>query len=254
MRGFKRTVSLLIVICVMITCCSVNTNTAEAAAITVKKGSEISEIKINETTQKVTAKETNHKAGWYKKSGVQYYFNKNKTTASYKWENKTLYQWKNGSFKKYNGVCKLSDGKYYYFKKGKKTAYSVKSNKWKKDKKSGQQYFFYKNSKSASYLYDSNKKTVKKWDKAKKQYALCTGNVTLSDGKRYKFTNGKKDVTKVTPAKKYNDIPGPVNNILNSGRNYTKVYDDKGNLEIIIDNYGYSYYPDGSYANSNIYE
>lgn len=57
MRGFKRIVSLLIVICVMITCCSVNTNTAEAAAITVKKGSEISEIKINETTQKVTAKE-----------------------------------------------------------------------------------------------------------------------------------------------------------------------------------------------------
>lgn len=206
MRGFKRTVSLLIVICVMITCCSVNTNTVEAAAIAVKKGSEISEIKINETTQKVTAKEINHKAGWYKKSGVQYYFNKNKTTASYKWENKTLYQWKNGCFKKYNGVCKLSDGKYYYFKK------------------------------------------------SKKQYALCTGYVTLSDGKRYKFTNGKKDVTKVTPAKKYNDIPGPVNNILNSGRNYTKVYDDKGNLEIIIDNYGYSYYPDGSYANSNIYE
>lgn len=238
----------------MITCCSVNTNTVEAAAIAVKKGSEISEIKINETTQKVTAKEINHKAGWYKKSGVQYYFNKNKTTASYKWENKTLYQWKNGCFKKYNGVCKLSDGKYYYFKKGKKTAYSVKSNKWKKDKKSGQQYFFYKNSKSASYLYDSNKKTVKKWNKSKKQYALCTGYVTLSDGKRYKFTNGKKDVTKVTPAKKYNDIPGPVNNILNSGRNYTKVYDDKGNLEIIIDNYGYSYYPDGSYANSNIYE
>lgn len=102
MRGFKRTVSLLIVICVMITCCSVNTNTAEAAAITVKKGSEISEIKINETTQKVTAKEISHKAGWYKKSGAQYYFNKNKTTASYKWENKTLYQWKNGSFKKYN--------------------------------------------------------------------------------------------------------------------------------------------------------
>ena len=174
MRGFKRIVSLLIVICVMITCCSVNTYTAEAAAITVKKGSEISEIKINETTQKVTAKEISHKAGWYKKSGVQYYFNKNKTTASYKWENKTLYHWKNGSFKKYNGVCKLSDGKYYYFKKGKKTAYSVKSNKWKKDKKSGQQYFFYKNSKSASYLYDSNKKTVKKWNKSKKQYALCT--------------------------------------------------------------------------------
>lgn len=72
MRGFKRTVSLLIVICVMITCCSVNTNTAEAAAITVKKGSEISKIKINETTQKVTAKEISHKAGWYKKSGVQY--------------------------------------------------------------------------------------------------------------------------------------------------------------------------------------
>ena len=70
MRGFKRTVSLLIVICVMITCCSVNTNTVEAAAIAVKKGSEISEIKINETTQKVTAKEINHKAGWYKKSGV----------------------------------------------------------------------------------------------------------------------------------------------------------------------------------------
>lgn len=253
MRGFKRTVSLLIVICVMITCCSVNTNTAEAAAITVKKGSEISEIKINETTQKVTAKEINHKAGWYKKSGVQYYFNKNKTMASYKWENKTLYQWKNGSFKKYNGVCKLSDGKYYYFKKGKKTAYSVKSNKWKKDKKSGQQYFFYKNSKSASYLYDSNKKTVKKWDKAKKQYTLCTGYVTLSDGKRYKFTNGKKDVTKVTPAKQYND-PGPASNILKSGRNYTWSGEADGSINCYIDNYGYVYYPDGSYANSNIYE
>lgn len=252
MRGFKRIVSLLIVICVMITCCSVNTNTAEAAAITVKKGSDISEIKINETTQKVTAKEISHKAGWYKKSGVQYYFNKNKTTASYKWENKTLYQWKNGSFKKYNGVCKLSDGKYYYFKKGKKTAYSVKSNKWKKDKKSGQQYFFYKNSKSASYLYDSNKKTVKKWDKSKKQYALCTGYVTLSDGKRYKFTNGKKDVTKVTPAKKYND-PGPVNNILNSGRAYGSTYDKNGNVTCHVDNYGYVYDKNGNYAGFNVY-
>lgn len=252
MRGFKRTVSLLIVICVMITCCSVNTNTAEAAAITVKKGSEISEIKINETTQKVTAKEINHKAGWYKKSGVQYYFNKNKTTASYKWENKTLYQWKNGSFKKYNGVCKLSDGKYYYFKKGKKTAYSVKSNKWKKDKKSGQQYFFYKNSKSASYLYDSNKKTVKKWDKAKKQYALCTGNVTLSDGKRYKFTNGKKDVTKVTPAKQYND-PGPVKNLFKSGRPYGASYNGDGSLRFHIDIYGYAYDSNGNYLGFNVY-
>ena len=41
---------------------------------------------------------------------------------------------------------------------------------------------------------------------------------------------------------------------MSCGTFYTKVYDDKGNLEIIIDNYGYSYYPDGSYANSNIYE
>jgi hypothetical protein len=253
MRGFKRIVSLLIVICVMITCCSVNTNTAAAAAITVKKGSEISEIKINETTQKVTAKEISHKAGWYKKSGVQYYFNKNKTTASYKWENKTLYQWKNGSFKKYNGVCKLSDGKYYYFKKGKKTAYSVKSKKWKKDKKSGQQYFFYKNSKSASYLYDSNKKTVKKWNKSKKQYALCTGNVTLSDGKRYKFTNGKKDVTKVTPAKKHNDIPDPVNNLFKSGRPYGSSYNGDGSLRCHIDIYGYIYDSNGNYLGSNVY-
>lgn len=251
MRGFKRTVSLLIIICVMITCCSVNTNTAEAAAITVKKGSEISEIKINETTQKVTAKEISHKAGWYKKSGVQYYFNKNRTTASYKWENKTLYQWKNGSFKKYNGVCKLSDGKYYYFKKGKKTAYSVKSNKWKKDKKSGQQYFFYKNSKSASYLYDSNKKTVKKWNKSKKQYALCTGYVTLSDGKRYKFTNGKKDVTKVTPTKKYND-PGPVDNILNGGRNYYR-YEESGKIKCYIDCYGNIYDANGNYTGENVF-
>ncbi len=252
MRGFKRTVSLLIVICVMITCCSVNTNTVEAAAITVKKGSEISEIKINETTQKVTAKEISHKAGWYKKSGVQYYFNKNKTTASYKWENKTLYQWKNGSFKKYNGVCKLSDGKYYYFKKGKKTAYSVKSNKWKKDKKSGQQYFFYKNSKSASYLYDSNKKTVKKWNKSKKQYALCTGNVTLSDGKRYKFTNGKKDVTKVTPTKKYND-PGPVSNLFKSGRSFYSSYNGDGSLIFHTDIYGYAYDSNGNYLGFNVY-
>ena len=76
--------------------------------------------------------------------------------------------------------------------------------------------------------------------------------VTLSDGKRYKFTNGKKDVTKVTPAKKYND-PGPVNNILNSGRAYGSTYDKNGNVTCHVDNYGYVYDKNGNYAGFNVY-
>ena len=77
---------------------------------------------------------------------------------------------------------------------------------------------------------------------------MCTGYVTLSDGKRYKFTNGKKDVTKVTPAKKYNDIPGPVDNILKSGRAYNSIRDGSGKIKCYTDDYGNIYDANGNYT------
>ena len=96
------------------------------------------------------------------------------------------------------------------------------------------------------------KSVLLKWNKSKKQYALCTGYVTLSDGKRYKFTNGKKDVTKVTPAKQYND-PGPVNNLFKSGRPYGASYNGDGSLRFHIDIYGYAYDSNGNYLGFNVY-
>ena len=212
MKNFKRIIIALIVACVIIASCPVSGSVVDAKTISIKNGNAIEEITINKKSGKVTTKDTSHKAGWYKKSGVQYYFGKNKKIASYKWQNKTLYKWQNGSFKKYTGTKRLSNdksyyfnkgkkangivkksGKYYYYKGGKQTVYSKSCNKWKTGKT---QYYFGKGNKSATYVYYSDKKTLKKWNKTKKSYQKYTGVFTLSDGKTYRFSIGKRGTIK----------------------------------------------------------
>lgn len=212
MKNFKRIIIALIVACVVIASCPVSGSVVDAKTISIKNGNAIEEITINKKSGKVTTKDTSHKAGWYKKSGVQYYFGKNKKTASYKWQNKTLYKWQNGSFKKYTGTKQLSNGKSYYFNKGKKangivkksgkyyyykggkqTVYSKSCDKWKTGKT---QYYFGKGNKSVTYVYYSDKKILKKWNKTKKSYQKYTGVFTLSDGKTYRFSIGKRGTIK----------------------------------------------------------
>lgn len=212
MKNFKRIIIALIVACVIIASCPVSGSVVDAKTISIKNGNAIEEITINKKSGKVTTKDTSHKAGWYKKSGVQYYFGKNKKIASYKWQNKTLYKWQNGSFKKYTGTKRLSNdksyyfnkgkkangivkksGKYYYYKGGKQTIYSKSCDKWKTGKT---QYYFGKGNKSATYVYYAGKKILKKWNKTKKSYQRYTGVFTLSDGKTYRFSIGKRGTIK----------------------------------------------------------
>jgi len=212
MKNFKRIIIALIVACVIAASIPVSGSVVDAKTISIKNGNAIEEITINKKSGKVTTKDTSHKAGWYKKSGVQYYFGKNKKIASYKWQNKTLYKWQNGSFKKYTGTKRLSNdksyyfnkgkkangivkksGKYYYYKGGKQTVYSKSCDKWKTGKT---QYYFGKGNKSATYVYYSDKKTLKKWNKTKKSYQKYTGVFTLSDGKTYRFSIGKRGTIK----------------------------------------------------------
>ncbi len=209
MKNFKRIIIALIVACVVIASCPVSGSSVDAKTISIKNGNAIEEITINKKSGKVTTKDTSHKAGWYKKSGVQYYFGKNKKTASYKWQkNKTLYKWQNGSFKKYTGTKQLSNGKSYYFNKGKKASGVVKVNGkyyyfnkgkksvcntskgvWKKVSKNTKVYFG-KGNKSATYAMYKN--TLKKWNKTTKKYAKYTGKKRLDDNKTYYFNKGKK--------------------------------------------------------------
>lgn len=212
MKNFKRIIIALIVACVIAASIPVSGSVVDAKTISIKNGNAIEEITINKKSGKVTTKDTSHKAGWYKKSGVQYYFGKNKKTASYKWQNKTLYKWQNGSFKKYTGTKRLSNdksyyfnkgkkangivkksGKYYYYKGGKQTIYSKSCDKWKTGKT---QYYFGKGNKSATYVYYAGKKILKKWNKTKKSYQRYTGVFTLSDGKTYRFSIGKRGTIK----------------------------------------------------------
>lgn len=212
MKNFKRIIIALIVACVVIASYPVSGSVVDAKTISIKNGNAIEEITINKKSGKVTTKDTSHKADWYKKSGVQYYFGKNKKIASYKWQNKTLYKWQNGSFKKYTGTKRLSNdksyyfnkgkkangivkksGKYYYYKGGKQTVYSKSCDKWKTGKT---QYYFGKGNKSATYVYYSDKKILKKWNKTKKSYQKYTGVFTLSDGKTYRFSIGKRGTIK----------------------------------------------------------
>lgn len=209
MKNFKRIIIALIVACVVIASCPVSGSSVDAKTISIKNGNAIEEITINKKSGKVTTKDTSHKAGWYKKSGVQYYFGKNKKTASYKWQkNKTLYKWQNGSFKKYTGTKQLSNGKsyyfnkgkkasgvvkvsgkYYYFNKGKKSVCNTSKGVWKKVSKNTKVYFG-KGNKSATYAMYKN--TLKKWNKTTKKYAKYTGKKRLDDNKTYYFNKGKK--------------------------------------------------------------
>lgn len=209
MKNFKRIIIALIVACVVIASCPVSGSSVDAKTISIKNGNAIEEITINKKSGKVTTKDTSHKAGWYKKSGVQYYFGKNKKTASYKWQkNKTLYKWQNGSFKKYTGTKQLSNGKsyyfnkgkkangivkksgkYYYFNKGKKSVCNTSKGVWKKVSKNTKVYFS-KGNKSATYAMYKN--TLKKWNKTTKKYAKYTGKKRLDDNKTYYFNKGKK--------------------------------------------------------------
>ena len=212
MKNFKRIIIALIVACVVIASCPVSGSSVDAKTISIKNGNAIEEITINKKSGKVTTKDTSHKAGWYKKSGVQYYFGKNKKIASYKWQNKTLYKWQNGSFKKYTGTKRLSNdksyyfnkgkkasgvvkvsGKYYYYKGGKQTVYSKSCDKWKTGKT---QYYFGKGNKSATYVYYSDKKILKKWNKTSKQYVNYNKAFTLSNGTKYVFNNGNRGTIK----------------------------------------------------------
>ena len=236
MKNFKRIIIALIVACVVIASCPVSGSVVDAKTISIKNGNAIEEITINKKSGKVTTKDTSHKAGWYKKSGVQYYFGKNKKTASYKWQNRTLYKWQKGSFKKYTGTKQLSNGKSYYFNKGKKasgvikvsgkyyyykggkqTVYSKSCDKWKTGKT---QYYFGKGNKSATYVYYSDKKILKKWNKTKKSYQKYTGVFTLSDGKTYRFSIGKRGTIK--------------SSVTAGSKNTTAVYKDTSNKLVKI--------------------
>ena len=236
MKNFKRIIIALIVACVVIASCPVSGSSVDAKTISIKNGNAIEEITINKKSGKVTTKDTSHKAGWYKKSGVQYYFGKNKKTASYKWQNRTLYKWQKGSFKKYTGTKRLSNdksyyfnkgkkasgvvkvsGKYYYFNKGKQTVYSKSCDKWKTGKT---QYYFGKGNKSATYVYYSDKKILKKWNKTKKSYQKYTGVFTLSDGKTYRFSIGKRGTIK--------------SSVTAGSKNTTAVYKDASNKLVKI--------------------
>lgn len=236
MKNFKRIIIALIVACVITASITVSGSVVDAKTISIKNGNAIEEITINKKSGKVTTKDTSHKAGWYKKSGVQYYFGKNKKIASYKWQNKTLYKWQNGSFKKYTGTKRLSNdksyyfnkgkkangivkksGKYYYYKGGKQTVYSKSCDKWKTGKT---QYYFGKGNKSATYVYYSDKKTLKKWNKSKKSYQKYTGVFTLSDGKTYRFSIGKRGTIK--------------SSVTAGSKNTTAVYKDASNKLVKI--------------------
>lgn len=236
MKNFKRIIIALIVACVIAASIPVSGSVVDAKTISIKNGNAIEEITINKKSGKVTTKDTSHKAGWYKKSGVQYYFGKNKKTASYKRQNKTLYKWQNGSFKKYTGTKRLSNdksyyfnkgkkasgvvkvsGKYYYYKGGKQTVYSKSCDKWKTGKT---QYYFGKGNKSATYVYYSDKKILKKWNKTKKSYQKYTGVFTLSDGKTYRFSIGKRGTIK--------------SSVTAGSKNTTAVYKDASNKLVKI--------------------
>lgn len=236
MKNFKRIIIALIVACVITASITVSGSVVDAKTISIKNGNAIEEITINKKSGKVTTKDTSHKAGWYKKSGVQYYFGKNKKIASYKWQNKTLYKWQNGSFKKYTGTKRLSNdksyyfnkgkkangivkksGKYYYYKGGKQTVYSKSCDKWKTGKT---QYYFGKGNKSATYVYYSDKKILKKWNKTKKSYQKYTGVFTLSDGKTYRFSIGKRGTIK--------------SSVTAGSKNTTAVYKDASNKLVKI--------------------
>ena len=223
MKNFKRIIIALIVACVVIASCPVSGSVVDAATIKVKSGADVT--KVEKSGKKYVAyrgkQAVKPEKGWYKKGSTQYYFDGKENYATYVWYKNSgkwyLKKWNKSKkvYKKYTGYAELSNGKtykfskgvkgkkasgvvkvsgkYYYYKGGKQTVYSKSCDKWKTGKT---QYYFGKGNKSATYVYYSDKKILKKWNKTKKSYQKYTGVFTLSDGKTYRFSIGKRGTIK----------------------------------------------------------
>lgn len=220
MKNFKRIIIALIVACVITASIPVSGSVVDAATIKVKSGADVT--KVERSGKKYVAyrgkQAVKPEKGWYKKGSTQYYFDGKENYATYVWYKNSgkwyLKKWNKSKkvYKKYTGTKRLSNdksyyfnkgkkangivkksGKYYYYKGGKQTVYSKSCDKWKTGKT---QYYFGKGNKSATYVYYSDKKILKKWNKTKKSYQKYTGVFTLSDGKTYWFSIGKRGTIK----------------------------------------------------------
>lgn len=215
MKNFKRIIIALIVACVIIASCPVSGSIVDAATIKVKSGANVTEVKgSGKKIAYQNGSRVKPRKGWYKKGSTQYYFDGKENYATYVWCKKSdkwyLKKWNKSkkAYEKYTGIKQLSNGKIYYFKKGKKangivkksgkyyyykggkqTAYSTSKGAWKKVSKTTKVYFG-KGNKSATYAMYKN--TLKKWNKTKKSYQKYTGKKRLDDNKIYYFNKGKK--------------------------------------------------------------
>ena len=220
MKNFKRIIIALIVACVITASIPVSGSIVDAATIKVKSGADVT--KVEKSGKKYVAyrgkQAVKPEKGWYKKGSTQYYFDGKGNYATYVWYKNSgkwyLKKWNKSkkAYEKYTGTKQLSNdksyyfnkgkkangivkksGKYYYYKGGKQTIYSKSCDKWKTGKT---QYYFGKGNKSATYVYYAGKKILKKWNKTKKSYQRYTGVFTLSDGKTYRFSIGKRGTIK----------------------------------------------------------
>ena len=244
MKNFKRIIIALIVACVITASIPVSGSVVDAATIKVKSGADVT--KVEKSGKKYVAyrgkQAVKPEKGWYKKGSTQYYFDGKENYATYVWYKNSgkwyLKKWNKSKkvYKKYTGTKRLSNdksyyfnkgkkasgvvkvsGKYYYYKGGKQTVYSKSCDKWKTGKT---QYYFGKGNKSATYVYYSDKKILKKWNKTKKSYQKYTGVFTLSDGKTYRFSIGKRGTIK--------------SSVTAGSKNTTAVYKDTSNKLVKI--------------------
>lgn len=244
MKNFKRIIIALIVACVITASIPVSGSVVDAATIKVKSGADVT--KVEKSGKKYVAyrgkQAVKPEKGWYKKGSTQYYFDGKENYATYVWYKNSgkwyLKKWNKSKkvYKKYTGTKRLSNdksyyfnkgkkasgvvkvsGKYYYYKGGKQTVYSKSCDKWKTGKT---QYYFGKCNKSATYVYYSDKKILKKWNKTKKSYQKYTGVFTLSDGKTYRFSIGKRGTIK--------------SSVTAGSKNTTAVYKDASNKLVKI--------------------
>ena len=244
MKNFKRIIIALIVACVITASIPVSGSVVDAATIKVKSGADVT--KVEKSGKKYVAyrgkQAVKPEKGWYKKGSTQYYFDGKENYATYVWYKNSgkwyLKKWNKSKkvYKKYTGTKRLSNdksyyfnkgkkasgvvkvsGKYYYYKGGKQTVYSKSCDKWKTGKT---QYYFGKGNKSATYVYYSDKKILKKCNKTKKSYQKYTGVFTLSDGKTYRFSIGKRGTIK--------------SSVTAGSKNTTAVYKDTSNKLVKI--------------------
>lgn len=248
MKNFKRIIIALIVACVITASIPVSGSIVDAATIKVKSGANVTEVKgSGKKIAYQNGSRVKPRKGWYKKGSTQYYFDGKENYATYVWYKNSgkwyLKKWNKSkkAYEKYTGIKQLSNGKIYYFKKGKKangivkksgkyyyykggkqTAYSTSKGAWKKVSKTTKVYFG-KGNKSATYAMYKN--TLKKWNKTKKSYQKYTGKKRLDDNKIYYFNKGKKYIgaRKGVNGKFYKCEKGKNTSTLASG---TMVYTD----------------------------